>query len=157
MARNLGSTDAEVLEVIRQSCKAPRPEHFTDRNHCCECAEHDDLLLSRNLDSLTISDVGNPGWDPVCFVTDQAFFYYLPALARLALDPPSVGQGWYFEQLLFHLTYEGGSNRRMLAAGPRHKEAVRLLLDHVRGTRAALVKTFGCDKQLEQALTLWRG
>lgn len=65
--------------MIRKSCEASRPEHFTDRNHCCECADHDDLLRSRNIDSLTIDDLGNPGWDPICFVTDKAFFYYFPA------------------------------------------------------------------------------
>jgi hypothetical protein len=148
-------TDAEVLEVLRKSCEAPRPEHFTDRGHCCECAEHDDVLRSRNLDSLTVGDVGNPGWDPICFVTDQAFFYYFPALARLALDPPSRGHGWYFEQLLFHLAYQGASNRRMLVAASRHKEAVLLLLRHVQDTRAALVEEYGCQQELEQALAIW--
>ena len=148
-------TDADVLNVIQESCDVPRPEHFTDRGHCCECADHDDMLRSRDLDSLTISDVGNPGWDPVCFVTDQAFFYYFPALARLALDQPQQGQGWYFEQLLFHLTYEDGTNRRMLAAAARYKEAVLLLLRHVRDSRGALVEEYSCKQGLEQALAIW--
>jgi len=148
-------TDAEVLRIVRESCEVPRPEHFTDRDHCCECADHDDLLRSRGLDTLTVADVGNPGWDPICFVTDLAFFFYLPALARLALDRPLDGHGWYFEQLLFHLTYEGASNRRMLAAGTRQKAAVLLLLGHVRDTRPALVEEHGCHKELEVALTIW--
>jgi len=149
--------DAEVLKEIRKACKAPRPERFTDRDHCGECAAHDDLLRSRDLDSLRVEDFGNPGWDPICFVTEQSFFYYLPALAGLSLDQPSPGHGWYFDQLLFHLTYEGPSNRRMLAAGPRHKAAVLLLLGHVQGTRAGLIDEYGCGKELEQAVAIWTG
>lgn len=149
-------TDAEVLKFCREACAAPRPEQFTDRNHCCECADHDDLLRSRDLDSLTVADVGNPGWDPICFVTDYAFFYYLPALARLALDPPDEKQDWYLPQLLFHLTYEGAANRRLLTASHRYKQAVLLLLGHVRDTRADLVQQEGCAKDLEAAFALWR-
>jgi hypothetical protein len=148
-------TDPEVLDDIRKGCKAARPERFTDREHCCECAEHDDLLASRDLDSLTIEDVGNPGWDPICFVTDHAFFYYFPALARIALEEPRYGYGWYFEQLLFHLTYEGRANRRLLMAGPGQRDAVLKLLRHVRDTRPMLVQEHGCKIELEQALTLW--
>jgi len=147
--------DAEVLRVIGDCCGAPRPEHFTDRTHCCECADHDDLLRSRDLESLVVADVGNAGWDPICFVTDLAFFYYFPALARLALDPPSYGYGWYMEQLLFHLTYEGESNRRMVAAEPRHKQAVLHLLTHVRDSRVPLIEEHGCGEELKLALTIW--
>jgi hypothetical protein len=114
------------------------------------------LLRSRDIDSLTIDDLGNPGWDPICFVTYKAFLYYFPALARLALEQPSCGHAWYFEQLIFHLTYEDRLNRRLFVANPRHKEAVLLLLARVRDTRLALVKKYGCQKELEQALAIWR-
>lgn len=147
--------DAEVLRRIAASCETPRPEHFTDRDHCCECADHDDLLRSRDLQTLVVEDVGNAGWDPICFVTDQAFFYLFPALARLALDPPSYGYGWYLEQLLFHLTYEGALNRRMVAAQPAHKHAVLMLLNQIQDTRAALVEEHGCQEELRLAQTIW--
>jgi hypothetical protein len=139
------------FKVICKSCEAPHPEHFTDRNHCCECADHDDLLRSRDIDLLTIDDLGNPGWDPICFVTDKAFFYCFPAL-----EQPSCGHAWYFEQLIFHLTYEDCLNRRLVVANPRQKEAVLLLLGHVQDTRSALAKEYRCEKELEQALAIWR-
>jgi len=149
-------TDAEALTQIREAfASAARPERFTDRDHCCECAEHDDLLRSRDLDSLKVEEVGNPGWDPICFATDEGFLYFFPALARLALDDPTYGQGWYFEQLLFHLTYEDSSNRRLLAATPRQKDAVVLLLRHVQVTRPTLVTEHLCEKALQHALTVW--
>jgi len=149
-------TDAESLEHIGEAfASAARPEHFTDRAHCCECAEHDDLLRSRDVDSLKVGDVGNPGWDPICFATNEGFSYYFPALARLALADPTYEYGWYFEQLLFHLTYEGSTNRRLLAATSRQREAVVLLLRHVQATRHALVTEHNCERELQQALTTW--
>jgi hypothetical protein len=61
-------TDAEVLSALGVAfAGCERPEHFTDFQHCCECAEHDELLRSRDLDTLRVEDVGNPGWDPLCF------------------------------------------------------------------------------------------
>jgi hypothetical protein len=151
-------SDAEVLRRVRAAC-APvaRPERFTDRDHCCECAEHDDLLRARQLDALTIDDVGNPGWDPICFARDEAFFYLLPALARLALDTPAPSRGWYFEQLLFHLTHEGASNRRRRAATPEQRHAVLVLLRHVQATRPGLVSEYRCQDDLREALVVWGG
>ena len=151
-------TDAEALERIREAfASAARPERFTDREHCCECAEHDDLLRARDLDSLKVEDVGNAGWDPICFATDEAFWYFFPALSRLALEEPTTEWGWYFEPLLFHLTYESSSNRRLRAATERQRAAAVLLLRHVEATRPALVADYDCGEPLQQALSLWGG
>jgi hypothetical protein len=89
------ATDQAIIDAIRQAFAAEtRPEHFTDDTHCCECAEHDALLASRDLDSLRVEDVNNAGWDPICFVTAASFRYYLPALVRLALDS-ATAEDWY--------------------------------------------------------------
>lgn len=150
-------SDTEVLARIRGAFEsAVRPERLTDRDHCCECAEHDDLLRSRDLDTLQVEDVGNPGWDPLCFATDAAFLHFFPALARLALADPTATHGWYLEQLLFHLTYEGSSNRRLRAATPQQRDAVALLLRHVQATRLQQVTDGLCERELEQALTMWQ-
>ena len=149
-------TDAETLTHVRKAFGlAARPERFTDRDHCCECAEHDDLLRSRDLDSLTVEDVGNQGWDPICFATDEAFLYFFPALARLALDDGTCDRSWHFEQLLFHLTYEAASNRRLLAATRQQKDAVVLLLRHAQATRRTLVIEYRLDNVLCQAIAAW--
>jgi hypothetical protein len=80
------ATDQEVIDAVRRAFVAePRPEHFTDHRHWCECAEHGALLASRDLDSLHLEDVNNAGWDPICFVTAAGFRYYLPALVGLNL------------------------------------------------------------------------
>jgi hypothetical protein len=97
-------TDTEALGILDAAFgPCPRPEHFTNDKHCEECAEHDELLRNRDRDTLTVADVGNPSWDPICFISGEGFNYYFPTLARLALADPADGHGWYFEQLLFHL------------------------------------------------------
>ena len=89
------SSDAQVLETIQQAfASSPRPRHFTNYTHCSECAEHDEVLRSRDVQTLRIEDVGNPGWDPICFISPEGFAYYVPALARLALAQPVEPHGW---------------------------------------------------------------
>ena len=79
--------DAHVLRLVHEAFSAcARPEHFTNYRHCCECAEHDALLLSRDNETLCLEDVGNAGWDPLCYVDAAGFAYFFPGLARLALD-----------------------------------------------------------------------
>jgi hypothetical protein len=111
--RKLGFTvtDQDVLRIVEAAFPGvPRPEHFTNFTHCEECAECDVLLLSRDYSSLTVADVGNPGADPLSFCSGQGKAHFMPALARLALDPPTYEFGWYGTQLLFHLGYKGCAN-----------------------------------------------
>lgn len=144
------TSDAEILTGLRQAFAAcPRPDHFTDQNHCDECSDHDQTLLARDLDTLSLADVGNPGWDPICFITDEGFRYYFPALARLALTET------YVDQLLFHLTYDGPRNRRVLACSPAQRRAVSALLRHILETRAQLVDEYHCGDELLQAIEYW--
>jgi hypothetical protein len=76
-------SDLQIMSVIHEAFAAePRPEHFTNYTHGCECAEHNELLRARDRETLGLEDVGNPGWDPICFVTAEGFRYYLPALVR---------------------------------------------------------------------------
>src|SRR5262245_43226978 len=99
-------TDAQILTAIDAAFGAwPRPQHFTDYRHCCECAEHDELLRSRDRSTLLQADVGNAGWDPICFCSAEGIAYYFPALARFALAEPVPELDWYGWQLIFHLYY----------------------------------------------------
>lgn len=148
--------DAEVLRRVRAAfARCERPEHFTDLTHCPECAEHDDLLRSRDTDTLRLEDVGNPGWDPLCYVAPAGFGYLLPALARLALAGPSPTRDWYPPQLLFHLTYEGEANRHLLGFEPDQRRAVAALLRHIAETRPRLVEEWLCGDELGRAISLW--
>ena len=150
-------TDAEVLSEIGVAFAAcERPEHFTDFQHCCECAEHDELLRSRDRQSLRIEDVGNPGWDPLCFTSAQGLLYYLPALGRLALDEPTRDLDWYVPQLHFHLTYKDAENRMLRAATPAQRRSVVQLLRHIIETRGELCDKWSCREDLLATAELWQ-
>jgi hypothetical protein len=76
-------TEAELLGLVDRAFRSsPRPAHFTNFDHCGECAEHDELLRSRDRDTLTLDDVGNAGWDPLSFTSSAGVAYYMPALVR---------------------------------------------------------------------------
>lgn len=97
-------TDAEILDAVAQTfARHPRPERFTDADHCCECAEHDRTLRAHTPESLAIEDVGHPGWDPVSFATESAYLYLFPGLARLALT--GRGDEHYLDQFAFQLSH----------------------------------------------------
>jgi hypothetical protein len=148
-------TFQEIIDAVRQAFAAePRPEHFTDYSHCCECAEHDALLASRDLDSLRVEDINNPGWDPVCFVTAEGFRYYLPALVRLALAS-ATSEDWYLPQFLFHLIGDGPQNRRVVCCTAGQQRAIAAVLWHVVETWPELVVRYGIEDDLQRALEIW--
>ncbi|HXK33624.1 MAG TPA: DUF6714 family protein [Dehalococcoidia bacterium] len=147
--------DDEILAVMRDAFAAPRPEHFTNFQHCCECAEHDATLMSRDIDTLTQDDVGMQSWDPICFATEEAFAYYLPALARLALGPEHPQWGWYGEQLIRHLEMDGARNRRWTHCSPVQRRAVARLLEHISDTRRDLVRAYDLEPELLRAWEAW--
>ena len=149
-------TDPEVLSMLNAAfANCERPEHFTNFKHCCECAEHDELLRSRDRGTLRIEDVGNPGWDPLCFTSAEGLLYYLPALGPIALQEPTGNLDWYVPQLHFHLTYEDKRNRILVAASQEQRRAVVHLLRHIVDTRAELCERWSCREDLLVAAELW--
>jgi hypothetical protein len=96
-------TPQEALAAVREAFESvPRPELMIRGTcSCCECAEHNLTLLSRTPETITLQELGSPAWDPMCFASDAAFAYYLPAMIRLALEDTI-----YVDQLSFHLSWE---------------------------------------------------
>ncbi|WP_448505874.1 hypothetical protein [Immundisolibacter sp.] len=149
-------SDADILQRVQQAfagCR--RPEHFTDYTHCEECAEHDEVLHSRDIDTLQIEDAGNPGWDPVCFTTSEGFVYYFLTVARLALAESDYAHGWYGTQLLFHLVGDGCKNRRFLDCTSEQRRAVFQFLQHLLETGATFADEHCSTDNLFQALEIW--
>ena len=150
------SSDAQVLEAIQEAfAGCTRPRHFTNYTHCSECAEHDEVLRSRDVQTLRIEDVGNPGWDPICFISPEGFAYYVPALARLALAQPAEPHGWYGQQLLFHLCSDGRGNQRIGVCTPEQRRSIVRLLHHIVETRAELVDSYACSDDLFRVFDYW--
>lgn len=123
-------TRDEVLAAIDAAFREePRPAHFVRQpNHCEECADHEAVLQATTRESISLAEVGNPGWDPLCYVTDDAFRHLFPGLARLALGS---GEDYYLDQFLFHL--ESG---RVDALNPAQAAAVAVLLDFAQANMA---------------------
>ncbi len=98
--------DEAVANVEKAFGHVARPRRFIRGTCLCqECLEHDRTLAAHTPATITLAELGNPGWDPVCFASDQAFAYYLPAMIRLAFEPD-----YYVDQLLFHLNMPGRSD-----------------------------------------------
>ena len=149
------ATDQEIISAAQKMFGSEtRPEHFTNFSHCCECAEHNDLLSSRSPETLKLEDVNNAGWDPICFATSDAFRYYLPALIRLALESAAT-QYWYFPQLLFHLIGDGPQNRRVVCCTPKERKVVVNFLWHVLDSQSQLAVEYGIEEELQRALEIW--
>jgi hypothetical protein len=93
-----GKTMTDVLAAVRRAfADVPRPERFTDCRHSSDRAEHEETLRAHTPDTISLEQVGNAGWDPICFVTIEGFKNFMPGLARLAL-----GRG-YIAEFLFRL------------------------------------------------------
>ncbi len=87
---------AAVAEAFRE---VPRPQEFIwGTCRCEECLEHNQTLANHTPATITLEELGYPGWDPLCFANEQAFLYYLPAMMRLIFQDP-----YYIDQVLFHL------------------------------------------------------
>jgi len=148
--------DASIIQTVQRAfAKRRPPAHFTNFEHCEECAEYDAILRSRDIYSLRIEDVGNAGSDPICFISPEGFAYYLPALVRLALAEPAEPYDWYGAQLLFHLCSDGLRNERVLACSIQQRRAVVAFLRHLIETRSELADIYGCSDELFQAIEYW--
>ena len=104
-------SDASILTEFDEAfATCLRPEHFTDYTHCDEFPNHDLVLRSRDVCTLSMDDVGHPSWNPIAFITPVGFAYYLPALARLSLTEPLEGYDLYGLELLRQLRNLGYDN-----------------------------------------------
>jgi hypothetical protein len=126
----LTSAPPELLARVQQAFdQVPRPEHFTNYTHCCECFEHDETLRAATPDTIGLPELGNAGWDPICFISVEGFHYYMPALARLALGR---GPEYYLDQFLGHLRWPPERIARMTAD---QRAALHHLLEYIFDTR----------------------
>lgn len=150
----LNKQDCEALCRLSQVFReCPRPEHFTDFGHCEECAEHDETLQSRTPETLTVEDVGNPGWDPICFISPDGFAYFLPGLARLAFEDSALG--WYGTQLFWHLISNGPNNERFMHCSQQQRRAVADFVAYLIDAKAPRIEAEGAVGDAERAFEIW--
>ena len=118
-------------QQAKQIFNVPKPEHFTNYQHCCECAEHDETLLAADRDSIGLEQLGNPGWDPLCFTSPEGFLYYMPALVRLTLDTIDKPTESYLDQMLFHLIKDGPANSLVSACNEAQRKFIAQFLEYL--------------------------
>lgn len=149
--------EAVLAQVEAAFAGLDKPEHFTDRTHCDECREHDDTLRGRTRDTLHREDLGVAGWDPITFSSAEGIGYFFPALARFALLPDAWrDRGWYADQLIPHLAWDGADNRFLTWCTPAQRSAVHALLAHLAATREKAVAQCQVQKELQAALAVWQ-
>lgn len=147
---------SEVIAAVDEAFGSlPKPEHFTNYTHCDECAEHDQLLSNRNRETLTFSDVGNPGWDPICFSSPDGVAFYMPSLARLAFADPPCGYDWYGYQLLFHLHHGGLDNKLYTYCNAAQKAVVAVLIGAMTELKRAEIEVAGSEDEFLRAHQMW--
>jgi hypothetical protein len=135
----------------------PKPVHFTNYQHCCECAEHDQILLSYDRDSIGLDQLGSPAWDPMCFSSPEGLMYYMPALIRLTLDGIDNPQESYLEQMLFHLILDGKDNRLVSACNVEQRKFIADFLEYLIDNHAPQIEAgvFLSD-DIFKAHEIWR-
>jgi hypothetical protein len=114
--------------------------------HCDECAEHEEVMQAVTPETVSLAQVGSPAWDPVCFLSDEAYRYFMPGFVRLALGR---GDDYYLDQFLFHL--ESG---RVECLNEEQCRAIAALLDHLYETRAGEIDDHMDDKVLGHVMDL---
>jgi len=151
--------DSSVLaEIDAAFGSTTRPQQFTVQDGDPECMDHDALLSSRTPSTLSLKDVGNVCWDPLCECLPAGIAYLFPALARFALARPTESGYWYGGQLIFHLSYDGANNRFLHHCSQCHRAAVASLLAHIIESRHVEIDGDGSSvEEFETCLSLWRG
>lgn len=112
---------------------------------------------ARDPDTLTLEDVGNPGWNPIPFITPEGFAYYLPALARLALQEEPYGYDWFGFWFVWHLLSDGPRNARFNHCSPHQRQAVAAFVKHLIDTRADKLESAGGADEALRAHEIWSG
>jgi hypothetical protein len=124
----MGNKHDRHLAAIWQAFRLePRPEHFTNYSHCCECWDHDETLRLNTRETIGLKELGNGAWDPICFINPAGFMYYFPSMAKLALGR---GNAYYLDQFLFHLDSPG----RIALFNNQQRQVVHKFLHHIRHT-----------------------
>lgn len=151
MLNKMTTKEDLIKDSLRLFPSGYRPANFTDPDHCEECRDHNETLLGTTREAITFNELGNPGWDPICFVNEAGFKYYFPALVRLALT--GYGDEYYITQFLFHIT----QNANCTGFSKNQSEFVVKVLEFLIENRSAELDMFLESDDVLNAIELWSG
>jgi hypothetical protein len=136
--------DKIFSELDRAFGQLSRPSRFIRGTCACdECREHEATMQSLVLPDLPLAGLDNPGWDPICFASDEAFAYLVPGLVRLVLNHTAD----YIDQFLFHID----SDERVAAFSADQCRALLFALDYLFLNEAETLKNHGVVEDLLRA------
>lgn len=94
-------TRNQILSQAHKTFKLSHPPKTFIRGTCScdECMEHEVVMQQFDPADLPLAQLNNPGWDPICFASDEAFTYLMPGLVKLVLDDTED----YVQQFVFHV------------------------------------------------------
>lgn len=141
------------IEAATKLFEAPKPEHFTDYLHCCECAEHDETLRNGEVDSIGMDVLGSPGWDPICFASAEGKKYYVPAFVRLTLQ--TIKRDCYLDQFLFHLEGDGPGNDFYAACTRKQRQFIAGFIVYLIEHYPEEVETAFCTDDALRVHEMW--
>ncbi len=75
------------VERARSVFGVLKPTQFVTCN-CLECRDHQQTLSAADVETVTLSDLGQAALNPLNFATPAGLKYYFPALVRLILHYP---------------------------------------------------------------------
>jgi len=150
-------SDKLIAEAKKLFPAEARPGVFIrDPDHCRECAEHEETLQSLDQDSIGMAQLGNAGWDPICFISPGGYKYYFPALVRLAINDNDKTE--YIDQFLFNLSFDGLENERFKSFSEEQRQFVRkLLLEMIESFSISEEEKTWLEPLFDQALQAWGG
>ena len=131
-------SDSDILQILQsQFGSVPRPEKFTCEDGDYECMDHDTTLHSWRPETLTLEDVNNLCYDPWTECLPQGKAYFLPAMARLALEQARPCDDWYAGWLGHRL---GFNSDLFDFCSISQRGAILEFLDHLLSTRSEIAE-----------------
>lgn len=152
--RIMNRVSAELVQEALILFRSEKPIHFTNFEHCEECAEHDATLLNSSIESIGLSELGSPGWDPICFTHCEGKKYYMPAFVRLSFE--TMHKEFYLGQFLFHLEGDGVNNSLFLSCTPLQRAFISKFLLHVIEVYSGEVEKRLFTDQILRVYAIWR-
>jgi len=113
----------------------------------------DRTLLAADVDRIGLNELRNPGWDPICFCSQDGKKYYMPALIRLSLD--TIGSDFYFDQFLFHLELDGEHNALFSSCSSDQRQFIAKFIAFMIEHHAAEIERNCCTDRVLRVYEIW--
>lgn len=141
------------IKEAKKVFRIEKPLHFTNYKHCEECNEHDQTLLNSSIDNIGLDELGNPGWDPICFATNEGKKYFMPSLIRLSLE--TMDDEFYFGQFLFHLESDGKRNELFLSCNQPQRDLILSFVEYVILNYTEQIEYHGYEHEALTVQNIW--